>query len=407
MKILIITEIFPDPKTGIGFWGGGERQFYEIAKRATSMGNAVEVLTCKFPGQEGLGSVDGVGVRRAGLSRDPEMGGVLKSPLRVAAYILRTFAEALRSDSDLIHCNAYYPIIAGRLAATLKRVPLVATVHDLPTLVEWEAHVGSRSWGYIGNITTRLSLMLAGGPVICVSKKVKEKLLRAGRRDVWVIPNGVDLDLFDSVGSVARRSQVLYVGRLVNYKHVDTLLVAFGEVVDRAPTSTLVIVGDGHERRALESKARELGIQDKVSFMGTIVSNLEVARIYRESSVFVLPSVLEGEGMVVKEAMAAGVPVVAANSPGSAIAGLVKDGVNGFLVPPGNPGAIAEKVLGLLLDPAWSAKIGREGRKYAEGWTWDQATAGTVLVYERALGRKRPPRPQGGRASAQGTTVGV
>ncbi|MDG7010642.1 MAG: glycosyltransferase family 4 protein [Nitrososphaerota archaeon] len=386
MKVLYISEIYPDPKTGVGVWGGGERQFYEISRRVKSAQNGVKVLTCRFPKQASRDSVDGVEVLRQGLSRDPATGGVLKSPLGVLAYIARTLSQALRADCDLIHCNAYYPIIAGRLASAFKGVPLVATVHDLPTAAEWGAHVGSRGWGAVGLLATRLSLMLADGPVICVSGRVKTKLLRAGRREVYVIPNGVDVTLFDAVEAQERSGQVLYVGRLVSYKHVDTLLAAFAEVLRRVPGSSLVVVGDGPERESLEAKAEELGVRDKVSFRGTVKSNLEVVKIYRESAVFVLPSVLEGEGLAVKEAMAARVPVVAVDSPGSGIADVVKDGVNGYLVPPEEAGPMADRVAGLLLDPGERARVGSEGRKGVERWTWDQATAETMSVYESALG---------------------
>ncbi|MDG6952614.1 MAG: glycosyltransferase family 4 protein [Nitrososphaerota archaeon] len=387
MKVLYITEIFPDPRTGLGYWGGGERQFYEVATRVAKMGHEVTVLTCKFPGQRDHDIYDGVEVKRAGASRDPRTGEALKSPVRVAEYLARTVKNGLDTECDVIHCNAYFPVVAGWVVSAIKGAPMISTFHDLPGMETWTEYSGSRTWGLLGYLSTVSSALLARGPVISVSEVTKRKLAPYVRGALDVIPNGVDLALLDPARSRRRPAQVLYVGRLVRYKRVDVLLSAFGEVLSKMPEATLVIVGGGKERPLLEKLAASLP-RESVTFMGSLASNEEVAKMYRESTLFVLPSVVEGEGIVLKEAMAAGLPVIATRSPGSGVLGLVKEGWNGALVRPDDPGPLATTILQFLSDKGRREETGMNGRKMAETWDWDETAKGVLRIYRRALAKR-------------------
>lgn len=386
MHILYITEIFPDPKTGLGYWGGGERQFYEVATRVAKMGHRVTVLTCRFPGQRSSDFYDGVEVRRAGISRDPGTGVALRSPVRVAEYLARTVKAGVAIGCDVIHCNAYYPVIAGRAVSAIKRTPMVSTFHDLPGPGTWVEYSGSRAWGRLGYVATVASARLAKGPVISVSEQAGAKVAPYVGGGLEVIPNGVDVELLGRGGSDKRAGQVLYVGRLVAYKRVEVLLAAFQEVAATLPDARLVVVGEGPERGDLEGKAASLP-RGRVRFTGTVASNVEVARLFAESSLFVLPSVTEGEGVALKEAMAAGLPVVAARAPGSGVLSLVRDGWNGALVPPDDPRALAEAMLRILSDGGMAKEMGENGRSLAAGWGWDDVAKKVVGVYRRALDR--------------------
>ncbi|MDE1857826.1 MAG: glycosyltransferase family 4 protein [Thaumarchaeota archaeon] len=387
LRILFITELFPDPDTGLGYWGGGERQFYEVASRAVKAGHRATVLTCRLPGQSTRSDVDGVDVRRTGISRDPKTGGVLKSPLRVAEYIAKTVAAAADIDCDLVHCNAFYPVFAGRAASELKGVPLVSTFHDVPSLRTWEELTGSRVWGGLGHLAVLASVMAAGGQVITVSEQARAKLAALGRGRAHVIPNGVDASLLDAAKTRKSPGQVLFVGRLVKYKMVDVLVRALGRVRRERPEANLVIVGDGPERGALEALAGAVA-PGGVEFKGTLASNREVAQLYKESSVFVLPSVAEGEGIVLKEAMAASLPVIAARAEGSGVLGLVKDGVNGFLVPPDDHDQLAGAILRVLKDGGLRDSMGAAGRRMAEAWTWDETARRVFEVYQGAAPKR-------------------
>ncbi|HKT22128.1 MAG TPA: glycosyltransferase family 4 protein, partial [Nitrososphaerales archaeon] len=280
MKILYITEIFPDPRTGLGYWGGGERQVYEVARRVAKKGHQVTVLTCQFPGQGEYDTLEGIRVIREGLSRNQRTGGALLSISKVADYLARTIGTAARIDADIVHCNAYYPVIAGRAISTFRGVPMVSTFHDLPAPEAWESYTRSYAWSRLGYLATLASACLAKGPVLAVSENARAKLARVSVKGIQVIPNGVDLDLLDSAKTPRNEKQVLYVGRLVKYKGVGDLIAAFGEVLSKIDSARLVIVGDGPERKALETMAASLP-PGSVVFTGTLPSHQQVAELYR------------------------------------------------------------------------------------------------------------------------------
>lgn len=389
-KILYITEIYPDPAHGIGVWGGGEKQFYEISRRIAELGNEVTVLTCRFPGQESEEIMNGLRIIRAGTSRELRAGGASKSvwPL---TYALKTGLKALRAKSDLIHCNTYFPIYAGEIASLFPGTPIVATFHDVYGVRGWIASQGSVFWGTLGHLVTTFSAKMPLDRVIAVSPQCKAKLQRLGvpKDKIVVIPNGVDLKLFDSVTQQKVPQQVLYVGRLVNFKHVDWLISAFPEVLRHYPKATLKIVGGGPERPALETRATELGVSASVTFEGVTPTYESVVRYYKESEIFVLPSTVEGEAIVLKEAMAASLPVIAMRVPGSGVLSLVREKGNGILADPSNPvESLRDSILELLSNQEERDSFGYAGKKFVEAHDWAKVAERTLKVYEQELKRR-------------------
>lgn len=387
MKILYITEIYPDPRRGLGVWGGGERQFYEISRRVAKRGHDVTILTCQFPGQPAEEIVDGMRIYRIGLSRNPKTGGVRRDVLPILSYILKTAKKAMELAPDLVHCNTYFPVYPGVLVAKSKGVPLISTFHDIYGLKGWIESQHSIAWGLLGHLATTIAARLPQDRIISVSPQCKQKLVNLGIKEekITIIPNGVDLKLFDSICVEKIPNQILYVGRLVNFKHVDWLIRAFAIVLKEVPDAKLKIVGGGPERDHLEALVKRLGLQASVTFTGVTPTYEAVACYYRESEVFVLPSTVEGEAIVLKEAMAAGLPLVAMKVPGSGVLSLVREGQNGFLLEPGKPEFIAEKVIQLLKDEKMRKRMGKAGRKFVEKFDWDVIAKRTLGVYQEVI----------------------
>jgi len=387
MRILYISEIYPDVKRRLGIWGGGEKQFYEISRRAANSGHEVTILTCQFPSQPREEVVSGMRIFRTGLSRNPNTGNARKEFLPVVSYILKTAKNALKFHYDVIHCNTFFPVYAGRIVSHLKQTPLITTFHDTYRLKDWIDSQNSVAWGLLGHFVTIMVTKLSHGRIIAVSPQCRQKLLSFGLPDkrITVIPNGVDLRLFDSVNVRKVSHQVLYVGRLVSYKHVDWLISAFVKVVDGVSDAKLKIVGSGPEWRNLHDLVRKLGLYSHVTFTGKTPTYETVARYFRESEVFVLPSTVEGEGIVLKEAMAACLPVIAMNVQNSGVLNLVRDGENGFLVEPKQLGLLAERIVELLMDETKRKKMGAAGREYVEKYDWEIIANRTLQVYKEAM----------------------
>jgi len=162
------------------------------------------------------------------------------------------------------------------------------------------------------------------------------------------------------VGGADGSGFLLVVGRLRIRKGVDVLLAAMPELRRRVPAARLLIAGDGEHRAALERAAAALGLGEAVSFLGRAGAP-RVRRLLRGAAALVVPSIYEGMPLVVLEAMAASLPVVASRVAG--IPEVVEDGKTGWLVPPEDPASLAAALAAALADPAEARRRGEAGRR--------------------------------------------
>lgn len=170
---------------------------------------------------------------------------------------------------------------------------------------------------------------------------------------------------------------VLCVARQYPRKRVGDLIAAFPRVLAGCPGARLVVIGDGPEHGALQRQVADLGLSEAVQLLGALPSDQEVRAWYRRASVFCLPSLQEGFGIVFLEAMASGLPVVSTTA--TAIPEVVPDGRAGLLVPPRDPEAIAAAILRLLGDAELRRRCSRFGREHARSFSWDRV-AGAFLA---------------------------
>jgi glycosyltransferase involved in cell wall biosynthesis len=157
---------------------------------------------------------------------------------------------------------------------------------------------------------------------------------------------------------------VLAVGRLVTLKGHAVLLEAIARLNGAGEPVCATIVGDGPCRGALEQRARALGVADRVSFAGTVGQD-EIGDYYERADIFCLPSFVEGIPVVLLEAMACGIPVVASRITG--IPELVEDGTSGVLVAPGRPDLLADALRSLLADADRRAELAARARRRVAG----------------------------------------
>ncbi|MEE4184528.1 MAG: glycosyltransferase family 4 protein [Gammaproteobacteria bacterium] len=203
---------------------------------------------------------------------------------------------------------------------------------------------------------------------------------------VHVIPNAVDIDEWDALtrSNVPQPAEVptlLAVGKLFPRKRIDMLLRAMPLIRRAVPDAQLRIVGDGQQWDDLQQLTRELGIADAVSWLGNL-SRTAVAREFAASHVFVHPSVQETFGNVCLEAMAARRPLLVVNA--ASLPEIVGAADSGVIVPPDNPQALADAAIALLSDPEERQRLGANGRRYAERWSW-QAVARCYLDLAESL----------------------
>ena len=178
-----------------------------------------------------------------------------------------------------------------------------------------------------------------------------------------IVHCGVEPERYGPEAGRAAGERMLFVGRLAGIKGVPVLLRALARVAERRPAARLALVGDGPERGAIEREARRLGIADRVEFLGYLDQEAVAAELAR-SDLFVLPSFAEGVPVVLMEAMASGLPVVATRVAG--VGELVEDGVSGRLVAPGDEGALAQAIEAMLADRDGRAAMAQAGRRMVE-----------------------------------------
>jgi glycosyltransferase involved in cell wall biosynthesis len=295
-----------------------------------------------------------------GLGRRISPAGDARSLL----FLIRCFR---RFRPHLVHTHTAKAGAIGRLAARICGVPIV--VHT------YHGHVFH---GYFSRPLTAAFLaverMLARSTtrLLTVSESVKQELERYGigrPGQVTVLPLGLDLERFvgcerhagwlrREIGAGERTPLIGIVARLVPIKRHDDFLDAAARLQTRWPDARFLIVGDGERRAPLEAAARRHGLADRVTFLGW---RRDLDRIYADLDVVVLTSANEGSPVSLIEAMAAARPVVATRVGG--VPDLVEHGVNGLLVPPGDPPAVADAITTLLADADRRRAMGNAGRK--------------------------------------------
>ncbi|MFQ5796118.1 MAG: glycosyltransferase family 4 protein [Candidatus Bipolaricaulia bacterium] len=198
-----------------------------------------------------------------------------------------------------------------------------------------------------------------------ISEFTTAKLGGWGKKPVITFPAYTDLDLFldehKNGTDLRQRSLILYAGMLRPVKGVHVLIRAFKIVADRHLTARLWIAGDGPERGRLEQSVTQLGLDERVSFLG-FLDQTTLKHHMERSSMVVVPSLSEGLSRVAVEAMACGTAVI-----GSAVGGLpelIRDGETGVLVPPDDVEALAERISYLIEHAHLAAEMGERGREF-------------------------------------------
>lgn len=201
-----------------------------------------------------------------------------------------------------------------------------------------------------------------------------------------VIPNGVDLSIFrpSHHPPSAREQTILFVGRLVSQKGVDVLLRAFRVLLFRFPAARLIIAGDGYEALYLQRLSRYLGIFEEVSFLGW-QSASSLVRLYQNARAVAIPSRYEPFGLVALEALACATPVVASETGG--LAEIIRNGVDGYLVPPDDHLRFAHRLAILVSDSSYAAELGKVGRIRAAQFSWASVATETQALYKETYRR--------------------
>jgi glycosyltransferase involved in cell wall biosynthesis len=230
--------------------------------------------------------------------------------------------------------------------------------------------------------------------IVANSRAAADRLIRerVPARKIAIVPNGLDAARFAARPAAGSLRRVVMVANLRREKGHDVLIEAAGLVLQRFPDARFEIVGGGPERQALEARAAARRVLHAFSFLGHCE---DVAGRLAAADIFVLPSRSEAFPNAVLEAMAAGLPVVASGVGG--VVELLDEGRTGMLVPPDDPGSLADRLGALMADSAVGARLGSAARAHAQNYSFDCMVDAFEDIYLSELARRgisRAGQPQ-------------
>ena len=304
------------------------------------------------------------------------------------------FVESEEIRYDLLHSHYW---LSARVAEQLKAqlgTPHVATFHTLG-LVKNRARPAEQESAL--RIDAEREAIAAANRVIAFSTDEQEDLIHlygAQREKVAVIPCGVKVDLFRPMDRGQARRElglnqakiVLFAGRIQPLKGIDILLKAVASLEDHSELCLLIVGGDAEsadEMARLGSLAAELGISQRVSFLGA-VAHERMPLLYNAANVCVVPSYHESFCLVAIEALACGTPVVASRVGG--LATTISDGQTGYLVPQLSGEAFAQRIQLLLGDEELERRLGTQGRNSVMKYSWSAIADQVLEVYQAMTG---------------------
>jgi glycosyltransferase involved in cell wall biosynthesis len=378
----VIPE-FPPPLVG-----GGAYHVYNLARELARRGVDVKVFTLNTDNTSFLkrtkvethfGKVQVVRVPASRIS---------KFNYQIAPKLISLLSK---ESPDIIHAHGYqvFTTDAALIASKLKKAPLVLTLHGFPRGFDKLAH--RAYFNLIGKETLRKAKK-----IISVSRIVARefKAIGVSEEKMAIIPNGIDLEEYKQlpVGDLFRKRLdikenekiVLTIGRLERIKGFQYLIRALPSIIKEVGSTKLVMAGpDFNYGVKLKKIAEETNVQDNVIFYGPI-NGKEKFEAFSAANIVAVPSLYEGFGMLLLEAMAAGKPLVATNT--GAAPEIIQNGKNGILADLGDTEDLAGKIVKLLSDDQLMYLIGQESRKTVEAFGWEKVSEQIHKLYIDCLG---------------------
>ena len=366
MKIAYITQSYPPMISGASL------VVKNLAHGMAARGHSVLVIAASDQGQ--AYTIQGKGIKLVRLASVPNPKRAQQS---FVLWSRKEIDEALKDFSpDILHIHDVLSMgVFGLQTAQTLDTPIVTTIHQLPWFITaylpelpgLHGTVEYGLWEYSRWLNQQSHVMVV--PTATIAETIYAK---AGFRPE-VISNGVDLDYFNnkSLTQTERRflcqkysleperPTILHVGRLDTDKKVEFVIRAAAKVMEKT-SAQLLVIGDGEHRGDLMQLTQQLGIDKSSHFPGFVSPIEDLPDFYRLATVFITASEIETQGLVLLEALASGLPVVAANA--TCIPELVIDGKDGFLVNPRDVDGMADALNKIICNSALKLKMGKAGR---------------------------------------------
>ena len=366
--------------------GGTEVKIYELAKRlAKDYGYEVHWFGVKL--WKGPDTIKKGGIILHGICRYKNLYnfGGKRTILEPLKFALKVYPELAKHKFDLIDCSAfvYFHCFPVALAAKRKATPLIITWNQFWGNY-WYEYLGKFK-GLIGKTIEKLTIHLTNNH-IAISKTTKKELISRGikKENVYLGYGGVDIGSINRIQRQQKKYDLIYVGRLNHQKNVKLLIKTTAILKNQFPEIKVCIIGNGPDRKNLEELAVKLDLSRNIEFNGFITEKKEIYKKLKSSKIFILPSILEGLGMVVIEAHASGIPVIVIKNKWNAAQELIENGKNGF-ISENNAEKLANLISKILKNKKLQEHMSNYARKSAKRFDWDKLTKDLDDYYKRIM----------------------
>ena len=411
MKIVIATAVYYPQVNGVAVFS------HNLACGLAAQGHEVLVICPSLDGKSHTEVVDGTRVQYLKsvdvkvypdqvhvVSEKKQLLGVkwsrvfYRHGLRASVFPAREVARVLDEfRPDVVHVQVSDPIGLSVVGwARRAGVPVVTTEHNQPEVLTDSLKMpkalkrgangllytyfrNRQSKSDFATMPTELAIknLLSRGelsvPIAAVSNGVKLDCFKPGKASV---------EIYKKYGISQGVPVVLYVGRVDPEKKVGVVIEAFLRARKKVAEAKLVIVGDGVDRARLEAEVARKGASGVVKFLGRVVVP-DLYELYKVGDVFVTASEIETQGIVLIEAAAVGLPLVAVDA--GAVAEVCRDGVNGILCKPGDVAEMSEAIVKILTDKALQKKFAKKSLEIAHEHDFEKTLDRFINIYNRVI----------------------
>jgi L-malate glycosyltransferase len=363
------------------FKGGGQLAVHHLACALSAKGHKVYVLYSKYPQEQ------------FDLDLPYQVLWVRHHDFALLNFNILSYSKALRplvkkERFDVIHGNAEEAYWIGQIARE-NNSAYVFTSHtpNIPTTGMIKGIINPiRFFKSINTYLLRKSI-LEGDIVVAYSQFSRNLILKGfadpGCNTVKVVPPGVESSWFDVERKLSTGARLLFWGRLEDEKGLPELFIALKEVTKKIKQIKLILVGEGSQLKEYKNLVVSLGLTEHVEFKGWLDAR-EIQNLTTQSDLGLFPSRIESFGLSVIEAMAAGLPVIAAN--GGAVPENIKDGVTGTLIPVHDSNALAKAIISALENPKYIRNLAETAKKQVrEKFSWDKTADSMIDIYTSVL----------------------
>ena len=325
---------------------------------------------------------------------------VYKHGFRISVFPQKEIKRALDSfKPDVVHVQVSDPIGLSVVSYARKHeIPVVTTEHNQPEVITEPLRVPGvvkkpvdvALAAYFRNRQSKSDFV-----TMPTEKAIDDLILSRGKEfpvPVAAVSNGVDLSCFkpgEAPSEIYEKYDIprgcpiaLYVGRVDPEKNVGAVLEAFNQARNKTPQAVLVIVGDGVDKAPLERKAAKMGLDGAVRFLGRVMAP-DLYELYKVGDVFVTASPIETQGIVLIEAAATGLPLIAVDM--GAVREVCQDGINGFLCRPGDIEEMSAAMAMILSDKSLREKFSKNSIKIASEHDFERTLDKFINIYNKVV----------------------